>query len=239
MELEYDLSEIRNNLENIGIDIEATHMEYGPSQIEVIVKYGDALEVADKTVILKNIFKEVARKHGLYATFMAKPWAEESGNGLHVHQSIWDLELKNNAFEEDEKVATQYLAGLTNTLSEFIAFTSPSINSYKRLSKDSFAPINESFGCDNRTAVARSLLGNGSASRLEQRVAAGDGNPYLVIASSLAGGLYGIENGLELSEAASSNAYSIVKNPLPRNLEQALNRLEKVKLRKNILVKNL
>lgn len=227
VELEYVLSEIRNNLENIGIDIEATHIEYGPAQIEIIVEYGDALEVADKTVLLKNIVKEVAREHGLYATFMAKPWAEESGNGLHVHQSLWDLELKSNVFEQDEKVATQYLAGLTNTLSEFMAFTSPSINSYKRFSKDSFAPVNESWGHDNRTAAVRSLLGNGRESRLEQRVASGDGNPYLVIAASLAGGLYGLESELNLYEGASNNAYSTHERPLPRNLEQALNRLEK------------
>lgn len=227
VELEYVLSEIRNNLENIGIDIEATHMEYGPAQIEIIVEYGDALEVADKTILLKSIVKEVARKQGLYATFMAKPWTEESGNGLHVHQSLWDLELKNNIFEQDEKISTQYLAGLTNTLSEFMAFTSPSINSYKRFSKDSFAPVNESWGHDNRTAAVRSLLGNGKGSRVEQRVGSGDGNPYLVIAASLAGGLHGIENVLNLSDTASSNAYSTVENPLPRNLEQALNRLEK------------
>jgi len=227
LELEYVLSEIRNNLENIGIDIEATHIEYGPAQIEVIVEYGDALEVADKTVLLKSIVKEVARKYGLYATFMAKPWAGESGNGLHVHQSLWDLELKKNVFQKDEKIATQYLAGLTNTLSEFMAFTSPSINSYKRFSKDSFAPVNESWGHDNRTAAVRSLLSNGNASRLEQRVGSGDGNPYLVIAASLAGGLYGLENELNLCEDASANAYSTVKKPLPRNLEQALNHLER------------
>ncbi|MCB2294805.1 glutamine synthetase family protein [Clostridium algoriphilum] len=226
IELEYVLSEIRNNLEKIGIDIEATHIEYGPAQIEIIVEYGDALEVADKTVLLKSIVKEIARKHGLYATFMAKPWAEKSGSGFHVHQSLWDLELKNNIFQQDIEIATKYLAGLTNTLSEFMPFTSPSINSYKRFSKYSFAPINESWGHDNRTAAVRSLLNTGKGSRLEQRVGSGDANPYLVIASSLAGGLYGLENELNLYDA-SKDAYSTVEKPLPRSLEQALNRLEK------------
>lgn len=177
--------------------------------------------------MLKNIVKEVARNHGLYATFMAKPWAGKSGNGLHVHQSLWDLELKNNVFEQDQKIGAQYIAGLTNTLSEFMAFTVPSINSYKRFSKDSFAPVNESWGHDNRTAAVRSLLNNGKSSRVEQRVGSGDGNPYLVIAASLAGGLYGLENALDLYEDESNNAYSTVKKPLPRTLEQALNRLEK------------
>jgi len=232
VELEHVLGEIRNNLERIGIDLEATHIEYGPAQIEIIIEYGDALEVADKTVLIKNIVKEIARKHGLYATFMAKPWAGESGSGFHVHQSLWDLELKKNVFQHDENIATQYLAGLTNTSSEFMAFTSPSINSYKRFSKYSFAPVNESWGHDNRTAAVRSLLSTGKGSRLEQRVGSADANPYLVIAASLAGGLYGLENELNLYESASTDAYSTVEKPLPRNLEQALNRLEKSKAAK-------
>ena len=229
VELEYVLGEIRNNIEKIGIDLEATHSEYGPGQIEIIIEYGNALEVADKTVLIKSIVKEIARKHGLYATFMAKPWAGESGSGFHVHQSLWDLELKKNVFQQDEKVATQYLAGLASTSSEFMAFSSPSINSYKRFTKFSFAPVNESWGHDNRTAAVRSLLSNEKGSRLEQRIGSADANPYLVIAASLAGGLYGLENELNLNEDASNDAYSTLKKPLPRNLEQALNRLEKSK----------
>ena len=229
VELEYVLGEIRNNIEKIGIDLEATHSEYGPGQIEIIIEYGNALEVADKTVLIKSIVKEIARKHGLYATFMAKPWAGESGSGCHVHQSLWDLELKKNVFQQDEKVATQYLAGLASTSSEFMAFSSPSINSYKRFTKFSFAPVNESWGHDNRTAAVRSLLSNEKGSRLEQRIGSADANPYLVIAASLAGGLHGLENELNLNEDASNDAYSTLKNPLPRNLEQALNRLEKSK----------
>ncbi|MFL0197435.1 glutamine synthetase family protein [Clostridium sp. WILCCON 0269] len=227
LELEHILGEMRNNLEDIGIKLEATHMEYGPAQVEIIIEYGDALDVADKAVILKSIVKEVARKHGLYATFMAKPWTEESGSGFHVHQSLWDLEFKKNVFQHNKKIANQYLAGLTNTSSEFMAFTSPSINSYKRFSKYSFAPVNESWGHDNRTAAVRSLLSNGKGSRLEQRVGSADANPYLVIAASLAGGLYGLENELNLHEEASDDAYLITERPLPKNLEQALSKLEK------------
>ena len=230
VELEYVLGEIRNNLEDIGIDLEAMHSEYGPAQIEIIIQYGNAVEVADKTILIKSIVKEIARKHGLYATFMAKPWAGESGSGFHVHQSLWDLELEKNVFQQDEKVATQYLAGLAYTASEFMALSSPSINSYKRFTKFSFAPINESWGHDNRTVAVRSLLSNGKGSRLEQRIGSADANPYLAIAASLAGGLYGLENELNLNEDASTNAYSTLKKPLSRNLEQALNRLEKSKV---------
>ena len=150
--------------------------------------------------MIKSIVKEIARKHGLYATFMAKPWARKSGSGCHVHQSLWDLELKKNVFQQDEKVATQYLAGLASTSSEFMAFSSPSINSYKRFTKFSFAPVNESWGHDNRTAAVRSLLSNEKGSRLEQRIGSAIANPYLVIAASLAGGLHGLENELNLNE---------------------------------------
>lgn len=227
VELEYVLGEIRNNLETIGIDLEAVHSEYGPGQIEMIIEYGNVLEIADKIVLIKSIVKEVSRKHGLYATFMAKPWAEESGSGFHIHQSLWDLELNNNIFQQNEKIATQYLAGLTRTTSEFMAFSSPSINSYKRFTKFSFAPVNESWGHDNRTAAVRSLLTNTKGSRLEQRVGSADTNPYLAIAASLAGGLYGIENQLNLDDDASTNSYSSLEKALPRNLGQALNLLEK------------
>lgn len=230
IELEYIIVEIRNNIEAIGIDIEATHIEYGPGQVEVILGYGDALEIADKAVILKNIVKETAKQHGLLATFMAKPWEEDSGSGFHVHQSLWDLELKNNIFKIDKVTANKYLAGLAVTCGEFMAFTSPYINSYKRFSKYSFAPVNESWGNDNRTTAIRSLLSNENSSRLEQRTASADANPYLVIASSLAGGLYGLENKLELPTETSSDAYINEGKTLPRSLEKALDRLEKSKI---------
>jgi len=230
IELEYVLGEIRNNLEKIGIDLEASHSEYGPAQFEMIIEYGDALEVADKTILLKSIVKEVAKKHGLYATFMPKPWTDESGSGFHIHQSLWDSELKENLFQIDKHIAHHYLAGLTNTSSDFMAFSSPSINSYKRFSKYSFAPISESWGYDNRTAAIRSLLSNEKSSRLEQRIGSSDANPYLAIAGSLAGGLYGLENKISLADSASCDAYSSVGKPLPKTLNQALDHLEESKI---------
>ncbi|UZQ51372.1 glutamine synthetase family protein [Clostridium kluyveri] len=232
LELEYILGEIRNNLNDIGIELEATHMEYGPAQVEIITEYGDALDAADKTVLLKSIVKEAARKYDLYATFMAKPWTQESGSGFHVHQSLWNLELNKNIFQHDKKIANRYLAGLTNTTSEFMAFTSPSINSYKRFNKYSFAPVSESWGYDNRTVAVRSLLSNGKGSRLEQRIGSSDANPYLAIAASLAGGLYGLENELNLCESTSTDAYLTTEKLLPKNLEQALDKLEKSKIAK-------
>lgn len=195
-ELEYVIQEMRTGLEDFGIELEAFHIEYGPGQIEVIPEYCDALEMADKTVLIKNSIKEVARKHGLYASFMAKPWAQESGNGYHVHQSLWDMDKRKNYFESDQDVAKSYLAGLLKYSKEFMVLGSPTINDYKRFQLNSFAPTNVTWAHDNRTVSTRSLLGLGKGSRFEQRSGSAAANPYLIIAASLASGLDGIVNKL-------------------------------------------
>ncbi|OPY58377.1 MAG: Glutamine synthetase [Pelotomaculum sp. PtaU1.Bin035] len=225
-ELEYVIKEMRTGLEEFGIELEAFHIEYGPAQIEVIPEYTDALKMADNTVLIKNAVKEIARKHGLYATFMAKPWAEESGNGYHVHQSLWDRELKVNYFNTDEKITQNYLAGLVQQARDFMVFASPSINSYKRFKDDSFAPTKVTWGDDNRTVSTRSLLGNGNSSRFEHRTGSADANPYLIIAASIAAGLYGIENELIPPPITRESAYLTEAQLLPRNLRQALSYLE-------------
>jgi len=232
VELEDILGEIRNNLESVGIDVEATHVEYGPGQIEVILEHGDALEIADKIIIAKSIIKEVSKKRGFIATFMPKPWEKESGSGIHIHQSLWDLNLQKNIFQENSILAKQYLAGLTSTLSEFMFFSAPSINAYKRFSVNSFAPTSESWGVDNRTVAVRSLLSDSKSSRIEQRLGSSDANPYLAIAASLAGGIYGISNKINLEEGSSENAYTQNNKLLPRNLEEAIAKLEKGEIAK-------
>ncbi|MDF2987822.1 MAG: glnA [Eubacterium sp.] len=219
-ELEHVIGEMRNSLEELGINMEAFHIEYGPAQIEVIPEYGDALEMADNTVLIKNTIKEIARKHGLYATFMAKPWEQESGCGYHVHQSLWDMELKRNCFEIDETLAQNYLAGLIRNSRDFMVLGSPNINSYKRFRENSFAPVNVTWAHDNRTVSTRSLLGLGKGSRFEHRTGSADANPYLIIAASLAAGLYGIENKLKVPENDQN------KQVLPNTLEKALEYFE-------------
>ncbi len=216
-ELEYVIGEMRTGLEDFGIELEAFHIEYGPAQIEVIPEYGDALEMADKTVLIKNAIKEIAHKHGLYATFMAKPWAGESGSGFHVHQSLWDSDLKNNIFNTDSRIAQSYLAGLLRHSRDFMVLGSPTINSYKRFQLNSFAPVNVTWAYDNRTVSTRSLLGLGNGSRFEHRIGSADANPYLIIAASLAAGIYGIENGLSLPENSENSTQQ-----LPRTLDKAL-----------------
>ena len=220
-ELEYVIEEMRNGLEGLGIELEAFHIEYGPGQIEVIPEYGDVLEMADKTVLIKNSIKEIARKHGLYASFMAKPWAGESGNGYHVHQSLWDRELKNNYFNTDKGIADSYLAGLLKHARDFMVLGSPTINDYKRFQPNSFAPTNVTWAHDNRTVATRSLLGLGNGSRFEQRNGSAAANPYLIIAASLASGLDGIENKLVPPENHAKEAVRF-----PKTLDVALNFFE-------------
>ncbi|HWR09334.1 glutamine synthetase family protein [Sporomusa sp.] len=234
-QLEYVIEEMRNGLENFGIEVEAFHLEYGPAQIEVILEYGDALTLADHTVLAKNAIKEIARKHGLYATFMAKPWAEESGCGYHIHQSLWDPDLTGNLFHINEELARHYLAGLLYHTRDFMVLGSPSVNSFKRFQGNSFAPVNVTWATDNRTAAVRSLLGQGNGSRLEHRTGSADANPYLIVAANLAAGLYGIEHKLVPPPITATNACLADAQVLPADLQQALHYLAKNQVAKDYL----
>lgn len=220
-ELEYVIEEMRNSLEALGIELEAFHIEYGPAQIEVIPEYDDALAMADKTVLIKSTIKEIARKHGLYATFMAKPWAQESGSGYHVHQSLWDLDLKTNYFNTDKDITAHYLAGLLKHARDLMVFGSPTINDYKRFLPNSFAPTNVTWAHDNRTVATRSLLGHGDNSRFEQRNGSATANPHLIIAAILASGLDGIINQLTPPQTQEQGSL-----PFPKTLDSALNYFE-------------
>lgn len=228
-ELEYVIGEMRTGLEEFGVELEAFHVEYGPAQIEVIPEYDDALAMADKTVLIKNAVKEIARKHGLYASFMPKIWADESGNGYHVHQSLWDLAGKSSLFAHNRELAQHYLAGLVHTAKEFMLFGSPTVNSYKRFKDHSFAPVNASWGDDNRTVATRQL-GAGDNIRFEHRTGSADANPYLIIAAGIAAGLYGIEQKLAPPDVTRRNAYLLEDEPLPATLEEGLKALQESKV---------
>jgi glutamine synthetase len=216
---------IQYGLEDFGIPVEALHTEYGPGQMELILEYGDALTNADNTVIARNAIKEIARKHGLYATFMAQPWAEHSGSGYHLHQSLWTKDGRN-AFAGDETVLKRYIAGILSASAEFMALVCPTVNSYKRLVDMSFAPTKVGVGFDNRTISTR-LVGQGSGLRLEQRTGAADANAYLLIAASVASGLYGLENDLSEPKIIKGNGYfNEDLESLPRSLDAAARRFD-------------
>jgi glutamine synthetase len=227
------VGEIRAALLAAGIEVEAAGPEYGPAQIEITLAFGDAVAVADNALFFKTAVREIARRHGLRATFMAKPWAAESGNGFHVHQSLWSLDGEQNLFGGNEKLALSYIAGLLDTAREFQLLSAPTANSYKRIRPQSFAPTNVSWGADNRTTATRALLSAGAASRIEHRTGAADANPYLIIAANIAAGLRGVTAGLEPPIAIVADAGEADAPPLPADLGTAARLFESSRVAKD------
>jgi glutamine synthetase len=228
-ELEPVVGEIRRALEISGITVEACNAEYGPAQCEVNLGYGPALDVADSTMVFKYAVKEVARQHGLRATFMAKPFMGEAGNGLHVHQSLGGADGKNAFAAKDaeppvhSRLMRRYLAGLVAHQKELQAVMSPTINAYKRIEDYSFAPTQISWGLDHRLVAVRCVVDHGEATRLEARWAAADANPYLVLAGCLAAGADGLEREIELPPMVTGDPHADVAfERLPTSLEGAV-----------------
>lgn len=195
-------------LEKMGIPVEYSHHEMGPSQHEIDLRYADALSMADAVMTYKLVVKEIALKHGVYASFMPKPLTDAPGNGMHVHQSLFDLDGNNAFFDENDPwgyhlsaVAKHYIAGLLKYAPEFCAITNQYVNSYKRLTSGSEAPTYLSWAQRNRSTLVR-VPGyrpdREDACRVELRSPDPSANPYLAFAVMLAAGLKGIEDELEL-----------------------------------------
>ena len=197
-------------LEKMGIPVEYSHHENGPSQHEIDLRYADALSMADAVMTYKLVVKEIAMKHGVYASFMPKPMADAPGNGMHVHQSLFDFDGRNAFFDADDpmgyhlsKVAKHYIAGLLRYAPEFTLVTNQYVNSYKRLVVGGSAPSYISWAQRNRSTLVR-IPGyrpdNELACRIEVRSPDPAANPYLAFAVMLAAGLRGIEEELELPD---------------------------------------
>lgn len=212
-----------------GIPLEGLHTETGPGVYEAAIQYSEILLAADRAVLFKTSVKEIAYKHGLMATFMAK-WTEAlPGNGGHVHQSIWDPSLEKNLFYDPNDdwsmsdLMRQYIAGQLYCLPHILPLFAPTINSYKRLVEGAWAPTTLTWARDNRTTALRVLSGGKKSTRLETRVIGSDVNPYLAMAACLAAGLYGIEHQLDLDKPATvGNGYKDYSNgSIPTSLPEA------------------
>jgi glutamine synthetase len=194
-------------------------------------------------VLFKTAVKEIAYKHGIVATFMAKIDESLPGCGGHVHQSLWDGEGKNNLFysaKEEMNMSgmfRNYIAGQLFCLPHILPFFAPTINSYKRLVEGAWAPTTLTWGVDNRTVAVRVLNGSNKSCRLETRVIGSDVNPYLAMAACLASGLYGIKNKIELKQPATiGNGYRDYSNGrLPRTLDEATQLMKQSGIAKEIL----
>jgi glutamine synthetase len=196
-------SEIRDACDLQGVPAETVIAEASPGQFEInLVHQPDAMAAADHAVLLKRIIKGVAENHGLIATFMAKPFAGLSGNGMHVHMSLTD-KSGANAFADErsgEALRGHAIAGLLETMPESLALMAPSVNSFRRLEPGLYAPVTLCWGHDNRAVAIRIPNGPPQASRVEHRTAGADANPYLVMAAILAGAHRGITAKLEAPE---------------------------------------
>lgn len=225
-------------LEEMGFEIEASHHEVAPGQHEIDFKYANAVEAADQIQTFKLVVKNIARKHGLHATFMPKPLYGVNGSGMHCHQSLF--RGKENAFydENDElglsETAKQYLAGILKHAYSFAAITNPTVNSYKRLVPGYEAPCYIAWSGKNRSPLVRVPASRGLSTRIELRNPDPSANPYLALAVMLAAGLDGIKNKLTLCDPVNSNIYTMDEQQLddlnikslPSNLEEAINTLE-------------
>ena len=210
---------IRNAMHDAGLRVEDSKGECNLGQHEINFHFGPALKTADEHVIYKNGAKEIASQEGMALTYMAK-FDEREGSSCHVHFSL-QTEDGSSVFADDQKVFESFLAGQLATLRELTLLFAPNINSYKRYANASFAPTTVAWGKDNRTCALR-VVGHGKSMRFENRIPGADVNPYLALSAVIAGGLYGIEQGLELEPAYEGNAYNETEKPrVPGTLQEA------------------
>ena len=222
--LEPLLRDIRLGMDGAGMYCEGVKGECNPGQQEIAFRYAEAMVTCDNHTVYKNGAKEIADQHGKSLTFMAK-FDEREGNSCHVHLSLRG-EDGSATFADPHQplgmsaVFRSFLAGQLATLAELTLFHAPNINSYKRFADGSFAPTAIAWGPDNRTCALR-VVGRGHSMRVECRAPGGDVNQYLSVAALIAGGLYGVDRGLELPEPCRGNAYVGGAARLPGTLAEA------------------
>ncbi len=216
------------------IPVEGLHTETGDGVYEGAIEYSDVLQAADHAALFKTSVKEIAGKHNLLASFMAK-WNDDlPGCSGHIHQSLWDTGKQSNLFadtknpEKMSDLMRHYIAGQLHCLPYILPLYAPTVNSYKRLVEGSWAAVSASWGIENRTTALRIINNSMNSVRIETRVPGADANPYLAMSACLASGLYGIKNRLSLDVAPTKgNEYENESQiPLPRSLEKATNAMK-------------
>ncbi len=226
------LLDMRNALAGAGMEVESANAEYGAGQFEINVGPADAMRTADSTVLLKSIVKQVARQHGVRATFMPKPWEADSGSGLHIHTSLKDADGGNAFADSDDhpnELMGRWVAGILDHAPAMSLINSMTPNGYKRVRPYTFAPTHIHWGLDNRTVMARCMAEKGSsANRVEYRCAGGDTNPYVAIAAVLAAGVDGLERELTLPKMATGDMYADCGDceALPTTMAEAITTFE-------------
>jgi glutamine synthetase len=212
-----------DQLNGFNIPIEGFHTETGPGVYEAAILVDNALAAADKAALFKTAVKEIGARHGVIPTFMAKWSADLPGSSGHLHQSLYSAHGTNLFFEQGgaSELMRYYIAGLVTYLPELMAMIAPTVNSYKRTVPGTWAPINSTWGDDNRTTAIRSIAGSSKSTRIELRLSAADINPYLAMAASLAAGLEGIERKLQPCAPVTNGYKATSAAALPADLSIA------------------
>ena len=206
------------------LGVETLIHEAGAGQMEINFSHGDPLELADRVFLFKRAVRETALRHGIFATFMAKPMETEPGSAMHIHQSIVDADGRNIFSEPDgsaSRAFLHYIAGLQTYVPQVMPMFAPYVNSYRRLAPFMSAPTNVRWGYDNRTCGIRIPKSGADARRVENRVPGVDVNPYLAIATTLACGYLGMVEGRQPSEPVTTSAWNMA-HELPHHLEDAI-----------------
>ena len=234
-------SDVREACEVQNVPADTIIAEMGPGQFEINLNHiNDPLMAADQAIAFKRLVKGISRSHDYAATFMAKPYAGQSGNGFHVHFSLLNEDgdnVFNDGSEKGSDTLRAAVAGCMNTMTDSMLIFAPHLNSYRRFLSGAHAPTFASWGYENRTVAIRIPESPNVARRIEHRVSGADANPYLVLASVLAGALYGIENQLTPVKDVVGDAYSEVseKEMLPTRWDDAIEEFSSSEVLKDIL----
>lgn len=222
----YDLSEAQ------GLEIDTLIHEEGAAQMEINLRHGAPVELADQVFLFKRTIREAALRHEMYATFMAKPMSGQPGSAMHIHQSVLDMETGRNIFAgesgDENEAFLSFIAGHQAYLPAVTCIMAPFVNSYRRFTRNTTSPVNLFWGYDNRTVGLRVPNSKPQARRLENRVPGSDANPYLAIAASLACGYLGMKNKLK-PDAPQTGYASHIQQALPRGLLEAVAMFEDCK----------
>ncbi len=234
-------NDLFDSLNDFGIPVEGMHTETGPGVYEAAIQFAEIPEAADRAVLFKTAVKEIAHRHGIVPSFMAKFSENLPGCSGHIHQSLWSADGKQNLFFGKRgagmsPLMENYISGQLHCLPHILPMYAPTVNSYKRLVEGAWAPTTLTWGIDNRTTALRVINGSASSTRLETRVVGSDANPYLAMAACLASGLYGIRHKLKLSTPMTiGNGYADKKNGLlPPNLKEATEAMKQSAIAKDL-----
>lgn len=223
--------DVRRYCKSMGLPVDALVQEAGVGQFEFNVAHGDPLRMADQSVQFKRTLKWAAVQHNLHASFMAKPYPDDFGNAMHIHQSVVDADTGLNVFADEEGKDTDlfrsHVAGLQKYAAAAMLFFAPYENSYLRLGSNLSSPVNTHWGVENRSVGLRVPEGGRVARRIENRIAGSDTNPYLVIAATLLCGYLGMVEGDQPTEPVTGSAYDLTTNGLPGHIHESIDALER------------